>query len=183
MSPLSDDQGETLIELLITIVIMAIGVTAVVAAMFTVVVGSDAHHSMAQGEVVLRDFGEAIKTQAQTATAYKFCPQAADLDPTPGTDVVPSTQAGSGWHAAITNVEYWSIPTDAQPNGTFTDRATCVTTYNDCVPTLTAPAFTPACDPGLQRVTYHVWNNRTDAGQQDITARVIVRRNNAVAAP
>lgn len=194
MKALSDEQGETLIELLITIVIMSIGVTAVAAAMFTVVVGSDVHRSMSQGEVVLRDFGEAIKTKAQTGAAYTACPTGTNLDPSDGTtytagaasgdplkgpiDTVATSQAGTGWKAQITNVEYWTAPTNVAPSGTFADRTTCQTTFNACVPTVGA-GLTAQCDPGLQRVTYRVFNSRTDVGQQEITARVLTRRNNA----
>jgi Tfp pilus assembly protein PilV len=64
MKTLAGDSGETLVELMITIVIMAVGVTAVVAALSMTIKGSDLHHSLSQGEVMIRDYGEAIKEKA-----------------------------------------------------------------------------------------------------------------------
>lgn len=181
MNALTDERGETLVELMITIVIMAVGMTAVVAALTMTIAGSDAHHSMAQGEVMVRDYGEAIKEEAIRAAEHTACPGEADLTPT-GFD--PGV-AGKGdvWQAKIKTVEYW-VPTGTSIDQEFTftdDQAACQAQYDDCTDILGHGGFTPACDPGYQRVTYHVWNARTDYGEMDIYGRVLTRRNDAAA--
>jgi Tfp pilus assembly protein PilV len=186
MRSLKDESGETLVELMVTILIMAIGVTAVAAALTMTIQGSDAHHSMSQGEVIVRDYGEAIKEKAIEAGTYTGCPTAAQLDPTPGTDVVESTFAGTGWKAQIDSVEWWV--SDPAPDGSFKQTSPCTalepykTTYDECLVDVgNDPALIPVCDQGYQRVTFHVWNSRTDYGEMSITARVLTRRNNAAA--
>lgn len=178
---LSDERGETLVELMITIMVMAIGMTAVVAALYTTIIGSDAHHSMSAGEVVARDYGEAIKAQAIATSAYIACPSSTDLTPT---DFDPAV-AGGGWHAQIDAVEYWVPASD--PKDQFVTVSPCIPNpanpwavlYQSCLNALGSGGFKPACDYGAQRVTFHVWNDRTDYGKTEVTARVLTRRNDA----
>jgi type II secretory pathway pseudopilin PulG len=181
MTRFADESGETLMELLITIVIMAIGLTAVMAALLTTIVGSDVHNSMSQGEVVARDYGEAIKMKAISAGTYTACPTAAQLTPT-----LDASLVRAGWTPTITKVEYWDgkSPTnltfiesqDVCLNG---DPDQAIVGYLNCIEDYEADDFIAHCDPGLQRVTYEVKNFRNDAGKVDMYARVLVRRNNA----
>ena len=190
MRTLKDETGETLVELMVTILIMAIGVTAVAAALTMTIQGSDAHHSMSQGEVMVRDYGEAIKAKAIQAAEYTACPDEVGADGEKGTadDLTPTnfdtTVAGKGdaWTAAITSVEYW-VPagTGSDTSFTFTTQAACEAQYDECVDLLGTGGFTPACDPGYQRVTYLVQNARTDYADMDITGRVLTRRNDSAA--
>jgi type II secretory pathway pseudopilin PulG len=186
MKSFADETGETLVELMLTIVIMAIGVTSVVAALSMTIVGSDTHQAMSKGEVVVRDFGEAIKTTAIQASTYAGCPTATQLDPTPGTTSVDSSLAGAGWNARIDSVEWWVK--NPEPDGTFVATSPCTslqpykTEYEACLQDVGGlKALIPSCDHGYQRVTFTVWNSRTDYGDTDITARVLTRRNNEVA--
>lgn len=185
MKTLADETGETLVELMITIMIMAVGVTAVVAALSMTIKGSDLHHSLAQGEVMVRDYGEAIKDKAINITPYKPCPGVADLTPTDfDNGTTPVAGPGDKWFAAITGVEYWSG--DGNTTFQFTDQATCIgdadSGYTKCVNELGTGGFAPACDPGYEIVTYKVWNERTDHAKVSetdaIEARVLIRRNN-----
>jgi type II secretory pathway pseudopilin PulG len=188
MSQLRDERGETLIELLITMVIMAVGMVAVVAALGATVLASDTHRSMAEGEVIVRDFGEAIKTKAIDASSYSKCPgfdsdaDALDydqLDPTPGSTAVPTALAGDGWQAEITHVSWWIPDDDDFPNGAWSDDPEdCIDYFETHGCPLPEDTF-PSCDAGLQRVTFHVSNARTDYGQWDAIGRVLTRRNDA----
>lgn len=173
MGRLHDDRGETLVELLITIMIIGVGLVAVVSMMGSTIVASDAHRGLAEGEVVLRDFGEAVKEKARAnrdnpstplVDEYQECPDAATL--------TPAFTSPSGWDTpTITNVEYW-IPTTF-PSGEFRDgsdspagRDQCLVDYANCGDDL------PSCDPGFVRVTYEV----TDA-DNEIIGHVVVRRS------
>jgi len=177
MDRLRDERGETLLEILITIMIMGTGLVAVVAALGSVIIASDAHHSMAQGEVIVRDYGEQIKAKARTAATVTPCPDDSDLDPTPLTDDVDTSLAGAGWSATITKVWWWIPDSNVAsfPNGTWTDQQSDCTDYyqNTCGVEI------PACVPGLQRAQFEVSNSRTDYADMTITGRVLVRRNNA----
>jgi type II secretory pathway pseudopilin PulG len=182
MKTLQDETGETLVELMVTILIMAIGVTAVAAALTMTIQGSDAHHGMSQGEVLVRDYGEAIKDQAMKdfqSVDYNVCPVRADLLPGDFDENLAGT--GNSWQADITLVEYWVSGTGTSTTNPaqFTDDPeVCTDAYDACVLAQGPNGFTPACDPGYQRVTYHVSNNRDDYGKSDIYGRVLTRRNN-----
>jgi type II secretory pathway pseudopilin PulG len=178
MDRLGEERGESLLEVLITIMIMGTGLVAVVAALGSVIIASDTHHSMAQGEVIVRDFGEQIKEHARNALEVIPCPDADDLDPTPGTDAVDPALAGDGWSATITKVWWWIPDSNVAnfPNGTWKEQqGDCTTHYQT-----TCGIALPACAPGLQRAQFEVSNSRTDYADMTITARVIVRRNNAL---
>lgn len=156
-----DERGETLIELLITIIVLSIGGVAIVAMMTSAVISADTHRGMAAGEVVLRDYTEAIQDHADGLATWPACPTAAQLEPTFGP---------SGWPThAITQVTYW--------NGSSwsTDRTTCTSRYD----LLCGGTPLAGCDPGLVKLDVHVANSRAGAQFTDLKAVVYVRRNNA----
>jgi type II secretory pathway pseudopilin PulG len=169
MRAIRDERGETLVELLITVMVIAIGVVAVVASLSSSVIGSDTHRGLAQGEVVLRDYGEAIKQKAIDAAAFTSCPTKAQ--------VTPTFTFPTGWSGSVSTVEYWVPTTGSFPNGTWSapDNAT---TCNQYYTTCGNPGL-PSCDAGLQRVTYTISNSRTDYAKATLTSRVLIRRNNA----
>lgn len=178
-----EERGETLIELIITIIVIGIGLVAVVSMLGSTIIASDAHRGMAEGEVVLRDFGEALK---ELAGANRDDPATDDGDPDTTADMeyvhcpewgstpalTPAFSPPSGWNApTITKVEWW-IP-GTFPNGDFsTTRSDCTALVNACTDRL------PSCDPGVQRVTYTVSNTRTGYAETDLTGRVVLRRSN-----
>jgi type II secretory pathway pseudopilin PulG len=174
---LADEGGETLIEIMITVIVISIGLTAVVAAMGSSIVASDAHRTLASGEVVVRDFGDAIKAKAATpvsAASYVRCPDATALAPT----FTPPTN----FEVAITGVEYWIPDPDPEniTNGTWGTRTDCITYIESKCPGLTYDLCDPALDPGLVRAS--VQANRTDrtdlAGGQKVSGTLLVRRGN-----
>jgi Tfp pilus assembly protein PilV len=168
MGRAADERGETLVEILLTLIVMAIGLTAIVGALTGSVIASDAHRGMATSEVIVRQYGEAIKTKAIQATSYGACPTT--------TDLAPQFTPPAGWTAQITQVELW-VPDPANfPNGDWSapDIATgCDRHFTTCGNPISA------CDAGLQRVTFTVTNSRTDYAKTAATARVVVRRGDA----
>ena len=69
-----DDRGVTLVELLITIAIMAIAVLAVVGAVATLLMGTATHRSSATADTIARDYAEAVRVAvAKQWTAAGGC--------------------------------------------------------------------------------------------------------------
>jgi type II secretory pathway pseudopilin PulG len=198
----ADERGETLIEVLITMVVMGIGLVAVVGAIASSVIASDSHRNLAQAEVIARDFAEAVKDRAQAnlddpstigIDEFQACPDAAFFE---GTGfAVPSGGGWSGWSVAIGDptatgdgVEYWLPDATDFPNGRFEEtsgdpytRADCLARYEACneIENADDPALDePACDLSYQRVTLTVSNSREDYAEVSRSARVLVRRPN-----
>jgi hypothetical protein len=59
-----DEAGETLIEVLLTIMVVGIGMTALIAGMTIAIVSSDSDRRLGDTEVLTRAYGEAIKNAA-----------------------------------------------------------------------------------------------------------------------
>jgi type II secretory pathway pseudopilin PulG len=174
----AEEGGETLIEIMITVMVISIGLTAVVAAMGSSIVASDAHRTLASGEVVVRDFGDAIKAKAAvpvSAISYVRCPDADALEPT-------SYTPPANFEVVITGVEYW-IPSpdpDNVTNGTWGTRSDCIAYMESKSCGATYVLCDPALDPGLVRASIQA--NRTDrtdlAGGQKVSGTLLVRRGN-----
>lgn len=184
-----DERGETLVELMITIMVISIGMVTLIGALGTSIILSDAHRGMSVGEVVVRDYAEAIKVRAMqnrdaSGTSYVPCPDKPQLDPKfdPGGAFTPP----QGWlQPTITLVEWWipsSTPNDpgtwTAVRGTSSDPpgdSSCYAYFNkfNCT-----TANAASCDAGLQRVTFEVKNDREGAAATALTAQVIVRRAN-----
>jgi len=107
------DRGETLIEVLVTVVIMSIAIVAIAGALLTGVRIADVHRKTATATTVLRAYAEALQARVVgTAGTYQDCAG-------PGHYQIDFT-APDGFDAVPTGVAYWS-PTDSR----FT--ATCTT--------------------------------------------------------
>jgi prepilin-type N-terminal cleavage/methylation domain-containing protein len=65
---LLQDDGVTLIELLITLIVLSIAFLVILGGMTTAVVLSDLHRRQAKSETIVRQFAEAIK-----ASSYENC--------------------------------------------------------------------------------------------------------------
>src|SRR5215510_16442827 len=68
-----DDRGETLIELLVTVVLLGTAVVAIVAALGTAIRVSDIHRKQANGGAYVRAYAEALETYV-AAGNYQPCP-------------------------------------------------------------------------------------------------------------
>jgi hypothetical protein len=118
------DAGETLVELLITIVVLGTSVLGVMGAVATAVGTSTLDRRQVQAQAVLRGWGE--KVAGVDDAAYGDCLGTSGVAAaTPAPAALPA-----GFGAAVTGVSYWNTAT-----GAF------------------GAACTPGSDPGLRRVT------------------------------
>jgi type II secretory pathway pseudopilin PulG len=70
---LRDERGETLIEVLVSIVILGLAVTAIVAGLMLSVRTSDAHRKQTTSTAYLRDYAEAIELAVRTGGYQSTC--------------------------------------------------------------------------------------------------------------
>lgn len=62
------DRGETLVEIVITVVIIGVAVTALVSALATSAAAGGAHRTNVSTDTVMRNYAEATKAAAQSCT-------------------------------------------------------------------------------------------------------------------
>jgi type II secretory pathway pseudopilin PulG len=128
------DRGDTLVELLATVMIMGIAVTVILGAVAATLRFTDMHRKQAVAGAAVREFAERIESSVAAPTSgYKAaCPAGTAKTAYESTYTKPA-----GFEREVVAVAYW--------NGSiFT--ANC------------------ADDIGVQRVTLHVWSadNRAD---------------------
>lgn len=95
-------QGLSLVETLVAVVILGIAFTAILGGMSTSILTSDVHRKEATSETILRSYAEAIK---DPATPYVACP----LPPAYSSPV--GFSAPSGYAASVAAVAYWDPST------------------------------------------------------------------------
>jgi len=97
----SNDEGETLIELIIAVAIMGLAVVAIVGGMFTFILMSDIHRKEASAGAYVRNYAEAVAGHYDaSASPNSYLPSAAMgfvLDP-----------ATTGFTADVKSVECWN---------------------------------------------------------------------------
>lgn len=106
---LASDRGDTLIESLVTVVIMGVAVIAIVGGVATSIFMSTLHQQQASEQTLLRSYGDAV-ISSQTATW-------AGCSATPG-QFTPASEGGSfawtppanytNYHPTATAVKFWS---------------------------------------------------------------------------
>lgn len=94
------ERGETLVELLVTVVIVGTAVVALVGALALAVRVSDIHRKQATAGAAVRAFAEAIETRVSATAGYVNCA-------TPASYAGAYTGTPNGYTATITAVEYW----------------------------------------------------------------------------
>jgi type II secretory pathway pseudopilin PulG len=103
-----DDRGETLIELLVTLVILSTAVIAIVGALATAIKVSDIHRKQANANAYVRAYAEAIETYVASGSAanptigYKDC---ADKTWYQDKYAVPNPAI---YEPSIVSMEYWT---------------------------------------------------------------------------
>lgn len=156
------ERGDTLIEILITIVVMGLTVTALIGALTLGVSSTDSHRRLTSVEVVSRQYGELVVDQATHPVAKQLALAAASGD---GTVCVTSSTGfpGSGSFTAAIDSEVVTVSSiNNSPSGTCTTslwtlaanlnadhpQGSSVTKYQSC-PTasdLFVSGFTPSPD-------------------------------------
>lgn len=96
-----DERGETLVELLVTVVVLGLTGVALVAGLTTAVMISDSHRKAADAGATIRDYAEAIETAVVTSGYQVSCAPtyAADFTP-PSGYTTPAITAVSFWNGA-----------------------------------------------------------------------------------
>lgn len=71
-TPTSSDAGETLVELLITLVVVGIAVAAIIGALLTSIAGSAEHRYLANDDSLVKSGLEAVVQQVQNASSPQY---------------------------------------------------------------------------------------------------------------
>lgn len=98
----TDQRGETLVEILVTIAVVGITLTGILGGIALAVSSSGDQQGRATAETVLRDEAEAL---ANASVAYVPCATTSSYQ--------PSYTPPAGWSASITTVRYWDAKTPA----------------------------------------------------------------------
>ena len=144
-----DDRGETLIELLVTVVILGTAVVAIVAALATGIMVSDIHRKQATAGAAVRAFAETLERQVAAPsgpnpTGYVDCATNASY--------AGSYTAPTGYTATVVAVKFWTGTAFAPAAG---------------------PCTSPAVDTGVQLVSLKV--DSAD-GRASETLDVVLRK-------
>jgi type II secretory pathway pseudopilin PulG len=142
-----DDRGETLVELMVALAIMATAVVALVGGIGTSVRASDIHRKQAKSQAYVRAFAEQLEANvAKYPTGYVEC-AAGSTPAATYQGLKPTTD--TGYTAEVTGVALWNRTTS---------------TYTAC------PA---AGDAGVQRVSLRV---STQDGRASETLDIVLRK-------
>ncbi len=129
------DEGFSLAEILVTIVIVGITFTAILGGLMTSIRVSDLQRTEATADAVARSAAEWVKDSFRTP--YQNCAVVADYSP-----YLAALPTPSGYSATITNVEYWDGAAPAA-SGTYS--------LSPGPPDHIQPSC--SADKGLQRIT------------------------------
>jgi type II secretory pathway pseudopilin PulG len=102
--PGPNDDGETLIELIIAVAIMGIAVVAIVGGIATTILMSDIHRKQTTAGAYVRDYAEALETYVAGG----------NYDASASPSYLPGTvgfAAPTGFTAAVTSVQCWDDTT------------------------------------------------------------------------
>ena len=118
------DGGETLIELIVSVVILGITAVAVVGGIGVSITMSDIHHKQATAGAAVRDYAETIETFI-SGGGYVSCATPAAYSP-----ATVGYTAPPGYSAAITALTYWQDSTTTPAQATPAFYSTCPTKTN-----------------------------------------------------
>lgn len=96
------DRGETLVELLITVVILGIAAVAIVGGLMTSIQMSDIHRKQASAGASARDFAETVDRYVGS-TGYVACATPSSYAP-----AAVGFGAPAGYTASVASVRYWT---------------------------------------------------------------------------
>lgn len=91
------EDGATLVEILVAVVIMGVAFAAIIGGVTTSIMASDMHRKEATAETVLRSYAEAVKAAAYVTCAASYS---------------PAFTPPAGYTASVTKVEYWNGSND-----------------------------------------------------------------------
>jgi type II secretory pathway pseudopilin PulG len=114
------EDGDTLIEVLISIAILGITITALLGALLATITSASEHRSLASLDTVLRSYAEQLKYDVQLQGASSWFTQCATVSsPTTsppryeGHSITPPNQPPSGHYSVvILGIKYWNDSTN-----------------------------------------------------------------------
>ena len=123
------DAGVSLVELMVTIIILGLAATVLVGGMGTAILASDGHRKAATADTVARDYGEALKLFVAQRTGVNWCsttPYAVTFTPPAGYSASqPATLTCPG--TGTSTPQYQSITVTATtPGGRDVQKVTIV---------------------------------------------------------
>ena len=134
---LSLERGDSLVEVLITLIVVSLCGLALLTAFTATISGSAQHRSLASNDVVLRAATEAAFSQIQQQSSPTYLPCATSYLPTNASNWGAPTSPS--YTAAITSILYWSTSTNQWVTpGAYT--LDCATTYPPQLLTMTVTA-------------------------------------------
>jgi type II secretory pathway pseudopilin PulG len=101
---LNSESGDTLIEVLIAVVIIALAASALLGALLTSITSSESHRSLSVDDTVLKSFAEAAKEQIEFGSSplYTQCAAGYTLSSPPP---VPA-----GYTVSVTSIQLFGCP-------------------------------------------------------------------------
>jgi type II secretory pathway pseudopilin PulG len=155
-----DDRGETLVELLMTIVIMGIAVVSIVGGLVTAIQMSDVHRKQATSGAYAQDYAESVARYVAAGNYVPCAGQPPQLDYTAAFASVTMPAAyASQYKPPVATYRYW--------DPTWTPGSTASPWLSPATP------CSVAADPGVQQVTVQVQSKDGRATEQAV---VVVRR-------
>jgi hypothetical protein len=151
--PPVDERGTTLVEVVLTVVLVGLVVVTLVSALFTMTVASDRHRRLAVADAELRRYAEWLR-----ARPYVVCAPAGAASPY-GFDAIDDPDVPTGLTARVVGVELWRY--DDPSEGLAGEW---VAVAPDC------GASGGQVDAGLQRVVVEL---QSDAGTDGALTRTI----------
>ena len=116
------DSGETLIEILMTVVILGTTVLAVIAALWSAVAASDYHRKQADADVAAKAYAEALRLYVSQLTAPNWC-RSGGYTPAVGSYVLPSDFGGSvGGTVTVKSGDWGACPTAISTSNVHTPQ-------------------------------------------------------------
>lgn len=126
------DAGETLIEVLLAVVIIALSVSALLGGLITSITSSAEHRSLAELDTVLKSNADSLKYQVelmQPDTSAWFTDCASVAATSYGSHTVIFS-VPSGYIVQLTGIQYWNSSTD-QFDATSVDSTSCLANPSD----------------------------------------------------
>jgi Tfp pilus assembly protein PilV len=173
------DRGDTLVEVLASVLLMSIGVITILGAIFTLLISSDTTERAARVDTVLHDVGEEVLAR-QGTYAYVPCTAA-------GTEVSYPTPTGppdlpAGWTIQIVDVTYWdgvaSQGTTGDPNHKPSPNYDPSRGHNHLRMVPTCPGGTGPRDYGVQQITLRVVSDEPFGDRGPVNDTVTVTKRN-----
>jgi type II secretory pathway pseudopilin PulG len=140
-----DDRGETLVEILVTLVVLSTAVIALVIGIGAAVTMSDIHRKQATAGAHLRDFADAVESyvtgSGAVQTGYATCPTVAPLVAASNYQAAYTDPDQTHYTATVASLAYWDTSTNP--------------------PSWKVMACPSNGDSGLQRISLRVVSNGT----------------------